>query len=344
LAQQPIRLMDRGTLRTYVTLLEKELTMARAALATLDANEGVLAGHTTPAAAYQGPRTTSGGNRSNGDTAGSTMTPTAGNRNLSGSGTTAGASGGRSYATNNGSPRATGRELSKTAPVVVNKYVTSSTSKASIAPAPTSYIGSSRTVQVEGKMAVPSSSTASGWPAPLSPSSTGYTGAFSSAGGNESDDAVTSRGATPILGMTASSTSAGTIAGPQIGLGGSETRFRMPGSGAAAAVAGVQASPTTRTRSGLATTSAASSSQQGHAISPPQATGAGGGGTMAASNTSLGISNNPSSSNNTGSPPPPGLTVMIPTPSSSMRDDTAPSAATSSLLPNTIPAASSSAT
>jgi hypothetical protein len=43
LSQQPIRLMDRGTLRTYVGLLEKELTMARAALATLDANEGVLA-------------------------------------------------------------------------------------------------------------------------------------------------------------------------------------------------------------------------------------------------------------------------------------------------------------
>jgi hypothetical protein len=44
LAQQPIRLMDRTTLRTYTILLEKELTMARAALATLDANEGVLAG------------------------------------------------------------------------------------------------------------------------------------------------------------------------------------------------------------------------------------------------------------------------------------------------------------
>jgi hypothetical protein len=44
LAQQPIRLMDRVTLRTYVNLLEKELTAARAALATLDANEGVLAG------------------------------------------------------------------------------------------------------------------------------------------------------------------------------------------------------------------------------------------------------------------------------------------------------------
>lgn len=44
LAQQPIRLMDRGTLRMYASLLEKELSMARAALATLDANEGVLAG------------------------------------------------------------------------------------------------------------------------------------------------------------------------------------------------------------------------------------------------------------------------------------------------------------
>jgi hypothetical protein len=44
LAQQPVRLMDRMTLRTYVNLLEKELTMARASLATLDANEGILAG------------------------------------------------------------------------------------------------------------------------------------------------------------------------------------------------------------------------------------------------------------------------------------------------------------
>jgi len=44
LAQQPIRLMDRVTLRVYAALLEKELSAARAALATLDANEGVLAG------------------------------------------------------------------------------------------------------------------------------------------------------------------------------------------------------------------------------------------------------------------------------------------------------------
>jgi hypothetical protein len=44
LAQVPIRLMDRVTLRTYVYILEKELNTAKAALATLDANEGVLAG------------------------------------------------------------------------------------------------------------------------------------------------------------------------------------------------------------------------------------------------------------------------------------------------------------
>jgi hypothetical protein len=44
LAQVPIRLMDRVTLRTYVFLLEKELNTAKAALATLDANENVLAG------------------------------------------------------------------------------------------------------------------------------------------------------------------------------------------------------------------------------------------------------------------------------------------------------------
>jgi hypothetical protein len=44
LSQQPIRLMDRATLRTYVYLLDKELTCAKSALQTLDANEGVLAG------------------------------------------------------------------------------------------------------------------------------------------------------------------------------------------------------------------------------------------------------------------------------------------------------------
>jgi hypothetical protein len=51
--------MDRMTLRTYVNLLEKELTMARASLATLDANEGILAGgHAGFAAssAVAGPR------------------------------------------------------------------------------------------------------------------------------------------------------------------------------------------------------------------------------------------------------------------------------------------------
>jgi hypothetical protein len=38
--------MDRVTLRTYVYLLEKELNLTKAALATLDANENVLAdGH-----------------------------------------------------------------------------------------------------------------------------------------------------------------------------------------------------------------------------------------------------------------------------------------------------------
>jgi hypothetical protein len=46
LSQHPVRLMDRGTLRLYVGLLEKELSLARAALATLDANEGVLAAGT----------------------------------------------------------------------------------------------------------------------------------------------------------------------------------------------------------------------------------------------------------------------------------------------------------
>jgi hypothetical protein len=42
-AAQPVRLMDRITVRSYVTLLERELAVARKALATLDANENVLA-------------------------------------------------------------------------------------------------------------------------------------------------------------------------------------------------------------------------------------------------------------------------------------------------------------
>jgi hypothetical protein len=75
LAQQPIRLMDRATLRMYAALLEKELSAARAALATLDANEGVLAGggghimaqqHASQVRTVSGLGNTGGGAGSNG--------------------------------------------------------------------------------------------------------------------------------------------------------------------------------------------------------------------------------------------------------------------------------------
>jgi hypothetical protein len=123
LAQQPIRLMDRTTLRTYVNLLEKELTMARAALATLDANEGVLAagtGHAYKAMPGQGgPQiggvhlSQQGGNLSgpnsrvdSGMPAGRSVTPHA---SMGSSGFTVGgstvASAGRPYATGNMSPK-----------------------------------------------------------------------------------------------------------------------------------------------------------------------------------------------------------------------------------------------
>jgi hypothetical protein len=41
---QPIRLMDRTSLRSYQALLERELNVVRATLNTLEANEHVLAG------------------------------------------------------------------------------------------------------------------------------------------------------------------------------------------------------------------------------------------------------------------------------------------------------------
>jgi hypothetical protein len=74
LAQQPIRLMDRATLRSYVNLLDRELSLARAALATLDANEGVAIGgalphgHTTtpPNGGHAAAGTTGGNGNGNG--------------------------------------------------------------------------------------------------------------------------------------------------------------------------------------------------------------------------------------------------------------------------------------
>jgi hypothetical protein len=52
LSQQPIRLMDRVALRTYFVLLEREISLVRAALATMDANEGLLAHGGTSANQY----------------------------------------------------------------------------------------------------------------------------------------------------------------------------------------------------------------------------------------------------------------------------------------------------
>jgi hypothetical protein len=169
LAQQPIRLMDRTTLRTYVNLLEKELTMARAALATLDANEGVLAGggghgYRTIAGQGQGGMGNEGGRlsapNSRLDTTGglggggvAAMTP-------GGTGRTSGtpraadartvtnslmmvppsANSGRPYATGNMSPKGSVPGMSRAGSTAFNKYTIgsnapSSTSTPILAPA-----------------------------------------------------------------------------------------------------------------------------------------------------------------------------------------------------------------
>jgi hypothetical protein len=142
LAQVPIRLMDRVTLRTYVSILEKELIVARATLATLDANEGVLALGTAGSAANHMPNRnnsfTSGGGTTaasvngngNGNNGFSSLaTPTNASRNA----TPNNGNGGRAYATTTtGSPRAAGREISSGRPAGTttsyNKYIAPATS------------------------------------------------------------------------------------------------------------------------------------------------------------------------------------------------------------------------
>jgi hypothetical protein len=77
-AGQPVRLMDRTTLRAYQGLLERELQIARAALATLEANEGSLAGRYDGGAAQPLSglgATGGGGNSGNGDRDGSVNAP-----------------------------------------------------------------------------------------------------------------------------------------------------------------------------------------------------------------------------------------------------------------------------
>jgi hypothetical protein len=87
LSQQPIRLMDRATLRSYVNLLERELNLARAALSTLDVNEGVAIGnlpqgHTAPtptAGGASGAQSSTGGYQvSSSPQLGAMATPTGG--------------------------------------------------------------------------------------------------------------------------------------------------------------------------------------------------------------------------------------------------------------------------
>jgi hypothetical protein len=120
---QPVRLLDRGSLKAYLSLLEREINVVRAALATLEANEGSLAG----GAGHHGGQTLSAierqgggdsadrGERSTNMRSSATpgnmyrtvstaalATPTSGNRRVAPTPSNAGSSGGASGSGNTG--------------------------------------------------------------------------------------------------------------------------------------------------------------------------------------------------------------------------------------------------